>query len=242
MYVPFFIDLKKQEAIKFIVFVDDMVLLCKNKQVAKEVYIQLFNYLKAVALHINLHKMQQGYFSICKLTYCGYEFAGGYVGVSEEKQHAFKIKIALFCSNCKIVNEVAFIKKINQSINGFGHYYKCGNVKGVFEKLDSFIRNQVRGCYVRSLKPNPRSAYLNSVGLRSLTAILNGKKPTNSQQTKKKYIDRFNKTMTPKTNVQQTAALVFYLEKITHQNAAIIGQLKTGVKELQILNKKLAEV
>jgi hypothetical protein len=232
IYVPFFIDLKKQEALKFLVFVDDMVLLCKNKQVAKEVYIAMFNFLKSVALHINLHKIQQGYFSTAKLTYCGYVFSGGYVSISEEKIIAFKSKIALFCSSYKMVDEVALIKRINQLINGFGHYYKCGNVKGVFEKLDSYIRSKVRTCYLRSLKPYPRNKYLKLVGLRSLVAILNGKKPRNSQRTKKKYVARFNKTITPNTKLQQTTALVFYLEKITHQNAEIIGQIKTGVKEL----------
>lgn len=133
-----------------------------------------------------------------------------------------------------------FIKKINQSINGFGHYYKFGNVAGVFEKLDSYIRSQVRRCYKRALRSTPNNSYLETIGLRSLKAIYKGKKPINSQTAKKNYTDRFTAPK-PSTN-KEAAVMHFYLERLTHQNAQIISATNAVLKELKLLNKNIMGV
>ncbi len=241
LYVPFFLELKKNDQIKFMVYVDDILLLCNSKQVALDTYIKIFNYLKSIELSVNLTKLQQGYFSSSQLTYCGYHFAGGYVAISPEKLAVFKAKIISYCEQNLIVNETVFIKNLNRLINGFGHYYKNAHVKSVYQRLDSFIRARVRKCYLNSLRSKPTNNYLKSVGLRSLFDIKLAKKPIIARLTKKDYAFKEpNKQL--KINRLQNEIYIQLLEKMIHQNSEIIGKLNLCVKELVALNKSLMNV
>lgn len=162
------------------------------------------------------------------------------MGISAVKITAFKTKINQLCTTHTLTNEVAFIKKLNQRINGFGHYYKCGHVSGVFDKLDSYIRSEVRDCYQRYLRQYPSNSALEGVGLRSLKAIFKGNKPVHSKTTNKVYTDRFTRIESQNVpSTKEREAFLFYLEKISHQNAQIIGCHKAVLKELKLLNTNM---
>jgi hypothetical protein len=228
LYVPFFLELKKQNEYKFLVFVDDILILSKNKKASTQAYYNMYNYLRAVALHINLNKVQQGRFHAAVLDYCGWHFAGGYCTISTFKIMAFKDTIASICQNKTFVDTRLFIKKCNNTIHGFGHYYKFGNVSGLFEKLDANIRSNVKGWYKRVGRKIPTNIDLVDCGLQSLTNIKKGiKRPISSSKT-------FHKQLQEKLKIEKhkTELLFHYLESIHNQNKTIISLLERIDKHL----------
>jgi hypothetical protein len=213
---------------KFLVFVDDILILSKNKKASTQAYYNMYNYLRAVALHINLNKVQQGRFHAAVLDYCGWHFAGGYCTISTFKIMAFKDTIASICQNKTFVDTRLFIKKCNNTIHGFGHYYKFGNVSGLFEKLDANIRSNVKGWYKRVGRKIPTNIDLVDCGLQSLTNIKKGiKRPISSSKT-------FHKQLQEKLKIEKhkTELLFHYLESIHNQNKTIISLLERIDKHL----------
>jgi len=180
-----------------------------------------------VALHVQLHKVQQGAFSNTAVEFCGWRFAGGYIGISPTKITSFKEKIALLCTTTIQTSAPGFIKKINQKINGFGHYYKFGHIHGVFAKLDANIRQQVRLAFKLNGKSKPTATNLKNMGLRSLVAIKKSSKPLEAAK------KDFNIHIAKKEN-HQTSVFFSYLETLTNQNTEIIEQLKKITKLLTV--------
>lgn len=69
-------------------------------------------------------------------------------------------------------DRASFFKVLNRKIDGFGHYYKYGDVKGQFRRLDMFIRQEVRARFERTGGPKLYSRdRLNAAGLHSLELI-----------------------------------------------------------------------
>ena len=228
VYIDFFLMLKKQD-VKFIVYVDDVIILTKTKAEGTRIYQAFFNFLQSVQLTVQLHKVQQGAFKNTTLEYCGWRFAGGYAGISHEKVKAFKEKIAAVCNNTIQLCVPSFIKKINQNINGFGHYYKYGQVRGVYEKLDAFIRQQIRLAFKLNSRKKPTNLQLKNMGLRSLLHIIEKTKPL--EAAKKKFIAPI---LTKPSEKHQTRRFFGYLEKLTNQNTEIIEQLKKITKLITV--------
>ena len=229
LYIDFFLELKKQDRVKFIVYCDDIVFLAKTKADSATVYHSFFNFLQSVSLNVQLHKVQQGAFRTTVLDYCGWRFAGGYAAVSDAKGQLFKEKISALCRTTVLTCVPSFIKKINQKINGFGHYYKYGQVKGTYEKWDAFIRQEIRKAFKYNCRKCPTTLQLKNMGLRSLRDIWVNTKPLAA--IKKEFI--WQAPSKPKENHQIT--LFFsYLEQLIHQNAEIIGTLKKVEKLLTV--------
>jgi hypothetical protein len=222
LYVPFFLELKKQNEYKFLVFINDILILSKNKKASTKAYYNMYNHLRVVDLHININKVQQGRFQAAVLDYCGWHFAGGYCTISTSKIMAFKDKIASICQNNNFVDTRLFIKKCNNAIHGFGHYYKFGNVSGLFEKLDAKIRSNVKGWYKRVGRKIPTNIDLVDVGLQSLTNIKKGiKRPIITSKT-------FHKQLQEKLKIEKhkTELLFQYLESMHNQNKTIFSLLE----------------
>lgn len=229
VYVSFFLSLKKLDYVEFIIYADDILMLCKNKRQGRQLYIELFNFLQSVQLQPNLSKVQQGRFSDTSLSFCGYQFAGGYVGIDEQKIKAFKEKISLFCTGKQSVAALrsprVFIKRLNQIISGFGHYYKCANVSNVFEKLDGYIRNNIRLWFKHTGRTKPANKHLETLGLLSLSGLLKNKKQ--GLISPKCYGQSLEEGIKNKKDCKSTDDVLFaYLEKLTNQNVEIITQLK----------------
>lgn len=138
-------NLKGRGGCKFVVYADDILILCQNQKDSTALYFELLNHLHEIKLDVNKAKVQQNRFTSGILNFVGFKFAGGSVGISEAKIGAFKEDLATLSKSLpKPFNERAYIKKINQKLSGFGHFYKTANVVNTFEKLDSYIRGLLR--------------------------------------------------------------------------------------------------
>jgi len=207
-----------------VVYADDIVWLCKSKQESTNLYFELLNHLHSIALDINKSKVQQGRYASGVLDFIGYRFAGGNVGISPDKVSAFKEDFAWRCERVpKPFNERVYIKNLNSKISGFGHYYKCAHVVGIFEKLDSYIRGQIRQQYKVMGLSYPSNAHFERMGLCSLYNIKRQKK----QALVPKVTYDNHKEQSLKKHRQKTKEdiLHYYLEHFDNQHKQIIGLL-----------------
>lgn len=224
IYTPFFLDLKQQGKVLFFVFVDDILFLGKNQQDLTTTYYDLHNHLRSMDLQLNIAKIQQGRFATGVLEYCGYRFAGGSVGIAPAKVDQFKTAVehrAARMPNPFI--ERQYIKGLNGLLNGFGHYYKCGQVTGLFEELDGYVRRHIRVVYARLGMPFPSNEYLTQLGLVSL-ALLRRQTPQHIVELKK--YERLKAQQRKRAKPTKEALLYNYLEHFDNQNKEIIAQLK----------------
>ncbi|MDM8162156.1 group II intron maturase-specific domain-containing protein [Labilibaculum sp. K2S] len=127
-----------------------------------------------------------------------------------------------------------FIKTLNQSINGFGHYYKYGDVIKQFARLDSFIHKQVREYLRASDKGFSKNSQLQKLGLRSLLALKQGlARPI---KTVKNYPAEVWTAMPSKssgTEVLNLALLEELMAKLVEQNKQLIALSTKQTRQLE---------
>jgi hypothetical protein len=175
MLVPLWLRLKKQFGVPFLVFMDDVLVMCESAQETHDVHRFLVNTLhKEYALSLNAAKTQSGRFSRQAVDFCGWRFQGGYATVSPAKAEAFKVGLEETARDCKKTKKDihGFIKRINHRIDGFGNYYKHGTGTGKqFEALDVVVRRVVRKHLSETTPRSIRNGALEELGLHSLSAI-----------------------------------------------------------------------
>jgi GTPase SAR1 family protein len=237
--IPIWLGIKKKFDVKFIVFVDDVLILCKSDYDARRVWIFLAEELeKTLKLHLNVDKTVSGRFAKKSVIFCGWCFSGGYVRIEQEKVKRFEDRFLECIKRSKRDNTRAFIKKINRKITGFGNYYKHGNVLRQFEKLDCFIRKEVR----KWLSGNANSkAYdnkgLEDLGLHSLEKcyLKAHKKKGSPEQTKLRPVERYY--------AEKPAAFDYgVLNKLAQDGETMTKQLHDIVKLLRQQNKLLEKI
>lgn len=224
-----------------------MLFLFRRHREAEHVYIELVNYLTSVELRPKLSKVKQGRFSNGVLDFCGYRFAGGYVTISPHKITEFKTSVRILCVSAKGKlakvdgwSERTFIKKLNQKINGFGHYYKYGHVAGIYAKLDGHIRSCIRQQF-RALRLSfPSSEYLSGLGLRSLVALKQGKKThIISASCYRKHQQDYRHNDYHRLTTDINKIYMGYLEQLTQQQSEIIKLIKVVIKMIKDTNELL---
>lgn len=176
MLVPLWLELRRRFDVPVMVFMDDVLVCCRDPQQCVEAYAFLENRLHDdFDLAINTDKSVSGCFASDTFTFCGWRFAGGCAVVSDAKLAGFEERLRREAGRGSGRTPRALIKRINRLVNGFGHYYKYGNVKRQYERLDVLVRTLVR----RRLS---REGYvgriynedLERLGLRSFRSIREG--------------------------------------------------------------------
>lgn len=145
MLVPLWLDLKRRYHVPFVVYMDDVLVLCEDEHACAEIYAFISNRLhEDYSLSLNLNKTVSGRFSRQRVVFCGWNFSGGYANISMEKVASFKERFVSELAHSKGLSAVHFFKRVNRKIDGFGNYYKHGDVCRQFRELDTFIRREVR--------------------------------------------------------------------------------------------------
>lgn len=226
IYVPILLDICKRYELKYVAFVDDFLLLCKDAHTATEVYAALLNGFNNLGLLLNLPKVQSGRLGTQSVEFCGWRFVGGYVGVQESKVQRFRDRIEMIVKRYRRKALNALIKKLNYQILGFGHYYKYGTVKRLYESLDVFISKTIYTHYLRNRVTVEKGAYkrfLKRNGLKELVGLL----PTGVKTvTLLKKSTTVSKPKHYQVANDETVSSIPYLEKIIEQQKQMIGLLK----------------
>lgn len=139
------LPLRRRFDVPVMVFMDDVLVCCRDPQQCVETYAFLENRLHDdFDLAINTDKSVSGCFASDAFTFCGWRFAGGCAVVSDAKLAGFEERLRREAGRGSGRTPRALIKRINRLVNGFGHYYKYGNVKRQYERLDVLVRTLVR--------------------------------------------------------------------------------------------------
>jgi hypothetical protein len=112
-------------------------------------------------------------------------------------------------------------------------------VGNTFEKLDGFIRAQIRMVYKKLQLPMPSNPNLEHLGLRSLLNLKKGKKQHLIQT--KIYQNNLEKNNIQAINNSKEINIVYlgFYEQLVHQNTEIIAQLKAVNKNITDLHNAI---
>ncbi len=131
--------------VPFLRFCDDYLLFGKTSGQLQKVLSQIINpVLTELNLSFNIKKSKSGKFHRDNITFLGFNYYGGYIGIAEDKIEGFKQKIKEITHLTRKKPIPVTIKLLNNQILGFGHFYKFANAKQVFDELDRFIRSRLR--------------------------------------------------------------------------------------------------
>ena len=139
----------------------------------------------------------------------------------------------------------ATIKKLNNKILGFGHYYKLASCKQDFEKLDAFIRQRLRRYISRNKDSKNRLGNLiltneaiKSMGLKSLTDIYT------KYATKNGHILRKTNKKKRKIGNEKKSDFLRKSDFLTdnYYEKAMLQQLQELTKNINCLKKKIEKI
>lgn len=158
-------QITKIDSIRLVRYADDFVILCRTKEQAEKAMKRVINMLNKLKLQLNKTKTK-----IVNVNRESFEFLGfklkracGKVFITPKKDAIKKfketIRIITWRNQPAKPEEVA--GRLNSVIRGWGNYYKIGNIKRIFERLDCWIRTRMRtfiekkkSCYAKARIPN----------------------------------------------------------------------------------------
>lgn len=173
MLLPIWLEIKRRFNVPILVWMDDVLVLGRDAGEIADIYQCLENRLALdYKLHLNTDKTVSGRFASTAVEYCGWSFAGGYARIAPDKTDAFRERMQQVIQSYKGHDAKVLTKRINRKMDGFGHYYKHGDVRGQFEVLDVFTRSLIRQWLSRHQRhARYGNGELERLGFRSLSGI-----------------------------------------------------------------------
>jgi group II intron reverse transcriptase/maturase len=134
--------------VRLVRYADDVVILCKTKEVAEKTMKQVETILAGLKLRLNKTKTK-----LVNANRESFEFLGfklkmgqGKLLITPRKKaiEKFKEAVRILTRRGQPLTAKDMIGRLNNTIRGWGNYYKIGNVKKKFRTLDKWIRTRVR--------------------------------------------------------------------------------------------------
>ena len=134
--------------VRLVRYADDLVILCKTKEVAERTMKQVETILAGLKLRLNKTKTK-----IVNANRESFEFLGfrlkmrqGKLLITPRKKSIEKFKEAVktLTQRRQSLTAKEVIGRLNVTIRGWGNYYRIGNVKKKFKRLDQWIRTRIR--------------------------------------------------------------------------------------------------
>jgi len=162
---------------KVVRFADDFVVLTKSKRKANRA-LEVVKEIVEDKLKLTLHPEKTVITNFGKgFVFLGFEFiAWRYKRPRKKALKSFKDKVRkVTCRNQPW--DIGFIiRELNPKIIGWGNYFGHGNVKGLFQRLDEWIRMRLRSYIEKKKSRNQNQRIPNAVfqqkGLKSLLTLL----------------------------------------------------------------------
>lgn len=163
---------------KLVRFADDFVVMTKSKRKAKRAY-EVVKEIIEDELKLTLHPEKTVITNFGKgFEFLGFEFIGWkYKRPKRKSLKAFKDKVREVTKRNQPWYVDFIIRELNPKIRGWGNYFGHGNVKGLFRRLDEWIRMRLRS-YMEKKKAvknqNKRipNSFFRKEGLISLLTLL----------------------------------------------------------------------
>jgi RNA-directed DNA polymerase len=170
-------DWKMREAgFPVVRFADDAVIMCKSKRRSHEAH-DLAKKILEDRLELKMHpgKTRVVHFDD-GFRFLGFDLWKDYLILPDKRLSKFKDDVRKLTRRQQGHGIEQVIKRLNQSLRGFGNYFGYGDVKGKFASLDSWIRMRLRAFLRRKrsavsnvMIPN---RYFTKLGLVSMVTLL----------------------------------------------------------------------
>ena len=158
-------------------YADDFVVLCASQDEAQQAYEAVKNIIEG-QLHLQLHpektrivQHKEGTFD-----FVGFLVHQRYLWPRIKSLDKFKDRVRILTRRQQPKNVQEVIGELNYALRGFGNYFRAADVKGLFGRLDGWIRMRLR-CFVEKKKAVKHQNYritndlLASLGLVSLSNL-----------------------------------------------------------------------
>ena len=178
IYLHQFDKIMVERGYKVVRFADDFVVLTKSRRKAERA-LEVIKEITEDKLKLKLHPGKTKISNFGEgFVFLGFEFiAWRYKRPRDKKTNEFKDKVREITNRQLPWTVKRIINDLNEQIQGWGDYFGHGNVKKLFQRLDSWIRMRVRA-YMEEKKAvmnqNIRipSSVLKKKGLKSLLTTL----------------------------------------------------------------------
>jgi RNA-directed DNA polymerase len=138
----------KLDGVRLVRYADDMVILCKTKEKAERTLKQVEEMLAGLQLRLNKEKTKIVNVNKESFGFLGFKFKRGrgvvFVGPRKEAVRKFKDTIRAVTWRRRSLKPKEMVGELNNVIRGWGNYFKIGDVKKLFTRLDKWIRTKVR--------------------------------------------------------------------------------------------------
>lgn len=159
-------------------YADDMVVLCRDQQEAEEALTELRRIVEG-RMHLQLHPTKTRIICHSEETFefVGFMIHRRYLWPRPKTLDKFTEHVRLLTRRQQPRNVKDVIDQLNPALRGFGNYYRMANVKGLYGRLDEWVRMRLR-CFIEKKKAVKHQNYristalLCSYGLVSLTDVL----------------------------------------------------------------------
>jgi group II intron reverse transcriptase/maturase len=134
--------------VRMVRYADDVVILCKTKDKAGRTMKRVEEILTGLKLRLNKTKTKIVDVNKGSFEFLGFKFKrwGGklFVTPGEKAIQKFKDSVRATTNRRQPVKPKELIGRLNSVIRGWGNYFKIGDVKRLFRRLDGWIRTRVR--------------------------------------------------------------------------------------------------
>jgi group II intron reverse transcriptase/maturase len=134
--------------VRMVRYADDVVILCKTKDKAGRTMKRVEEILTGLKLRLNKTKTKIVDVNKESFEFLGFKFKrwGGklFVTPGEKATQKFKDSVRATTNRRQPVKPKELIGRLNSVIRGWGNYFKIGDVKRLFRRLDGWIRTRVR--------------------------------------------------------------------------------------------------
>lgn len=138
----------KEEGFPVVRFADDAIVFCKTKVEAQRAYKAAEKILEG-KLKLTMHPEKTKVVHFDEgFRFLGFELWKDFMVLPDTRVNKFKNRIRHLSRRQQGKSLEEMIRKLNEVIRGFANYFKVGNVKKKFERLDQWIRMRVRA-YLR---------------------------------------------------------------------------------------------
>jgi len=157
-------------------YADDAIVFCKTRKQAEKAY-QVAKDILEGELQLRMHPEKTKIVHFDEgFQFLGFNFWKEYMVLPEKKMKKYQDKVRHITRRQQKKNAEDMIKRLNEVIRGFGNYYRIGNVKKKFQRLDEWTRMRVRA-FIRKKKStvsNQRilNRHLEEAGMVFLTHLL----------------------------------------------------------------------
>lgn len=157
-------------------YADDAIVFCQTRKQAEKAYQVAKDILEGERqLRMHPEKTKVVHFDE-GFQFLGFNFWKSYMVLPEKKMKKFQDKIRFITRRQQKRNVEQMIIRLNEIVRGFGNYYRIGNVKKKFQRLDEWTRMRVRA-FMRKRKSTVSNhwilnKHLEKAGMVFLTHLL----------------------------------------------------------------------